>query len=334
MKKSGVFWPFIFVYIIFALMLFANNVNQIPNDVEFAGVFLFLSAILISILVFLATAAGLFLSIQVFSKTKFITPLIIGILLIGLYATHLTTFNICVFEKRDNSPESIISKQSKEREKVIRSGKTILLKSDNIFPEKREINKDSLIIVDFIQKYLDSCLMPLKLPEAKKVNSNFLHFFHLILSDSSRSENDSLLILSIKKSISLDYIAYSPDEKFIITMLTYSYSENRVGILFLLGERNDTKLELYKRDCNFDGDIFIDKEYAFYKFFTDIKSVYKGYGCGCDVSSKSFWECSNFEKVSIKPNYVNRFKILNKYDNQLKIYKDTIAMSFLISKTK
>lgn len=334
MKKSTKFLPYALFYIFIAFLILVSNVNQIPSDAELAGIIIYLNAIFITVVILLVTLGFLLLSTQFFSNRNYQFIINTFIILFGLFTTNRETKNICTFENQDYSVYSIISKQKEDMTKTIDAGKDILQKSDNVKVNRAIIRKDSTIIINYINNFLDSCIMPVMPKEKQIIKSKFINFFHLILSDSTTSKVDSILISSIKKSISLDYIAYSPDEKFIVTMLTYNYSENRVGILFLLGESSNSSLNLYKRDCNFEGDIFINQEYAFYKFFTDIRSRYKDYKCSCDLSSKNFWECSNFEKIFIMSNYVNRFKIVNKYDNQLKVYKDTLATSFIISKTK
>lgn len=333
MKKSLISLPLIILYIVFAIFIIQNNVSQIPGSAEMAGIIIYFNTIFTSLVIFLATFGIIILINQIFNKSKYIDLLIVIIFLLGLIYTHSETLNICAYEDRNISVYSRISNQKEELQKIIKSGKKSLSKSDNVYPEREIMVNDSIVIMNFLNKFLDSCQMALKPIEKMSFNSRFSNFFELNLSDSTRSINDSTLIENIKSSLSLDFIAYSPNEKFISTAMTYSYHKNRVRILFLIGEKNKENFILNKLYCNSEGeDVFISKEYAFYKFFIDIKDEYKYYGCKCKVASKSFWECDHFNKVFIYQNYVYKYRVTNSFSSVYKEYRDTIGMSFVIPK--
>ncbi len=333
MKKSIIFLPIILIYLVFAVFILQNNVMQIPGGAEMAGIIIYFNAIFTSLIIFLATFGSIILVTQIFNKNKYIDVMIFIIFLLGLIVTHTATSKICVYEERNFSIPSIISKQNEDLQKTIKSGKKILSKSDNVYPERKIILEDSIVIMNFLNNFLDSCQMALNPVEKMSFASRFKNFFELNLSDSTRSKNDSTLIKKIKSSLTLDFIAYSPNEKFIASVMTYSYHENRVGILFLIGEKNKKNFRLNKLYCNYDGgDIFTNKEYAFYNFFIDINDKYKHYGCKCKISSKSLWECDHFDKVFIGENYVYKYRVTNSFSSVYKEYRDTIGMSFVIPK--
>lgn len=331
MKKSIIFLPIILVYLIFAIFILFNNVSQIPGGAEMAGIIIYFNAIFTSFIIFIGTIGLIILITQIFKKSKYKDVMIVIVFLLGLIYTHSETLNICVYEDRNISVYSRISKQKEELQEVIKLGKKALSKSDNVYPEREIILKDSIIIMNFLNDFLDSCQVALNPTEKIYFNSRFNNFFELNFSDSTRSKNDSILIEKIKSSLTLDFMAYSPDEKFISTALTYSYHEDRVRILFLIGEKNKDNFRLNKLYCNYDGiDIFINKEYAFYKFFIDIKDPNKYSGCKCKVASKKFWECDHFNKVFIGQNHVYKYRVTNSFSSLHKEYRDTIGMSLVI----
>lgn len=333
MKKSLIFLPLVLVYLVFAIFILFNNVSQIPGGAEMAGIIIYFNAIFTSFIIFIGTFGLIILITQIFKKSKYKDVIIVIVSLLGLIYTHSETLNICAYEDRNISVYSRISMQKEELQKVIKLGKKTLSKSDNVYPKREIILKDSIIIMNFLYNFLDSCQIALNPTEKIYFNSRFSNFFELNFSDSTRSKNDSILIESIKSSLTLDFIAYSPDEKFISTALTYSYHEDRVRILFLIGKKNEENFSLNKLYCNYTGeDIFVSKEYAFYKFFIDIKDENKYGGCKCKVASKSFWECDHFNKVFIGQNHVYKYQVSSSYSPTYKDYRDTIGMSFVIPK--
>lgn len=332
MKKSLIFL-LIIIYIVFAIFILFNNVSKIPGGSEMAGIIIYFHAIFKSFIIFIGTFGLIILITQIFKKSKYLDIIIFILLLLGLIYTHCETSKICAYEDRNISISSRLSMQKEELQKVVKLGKKTLLKSDNIYPEKEIILKDSIVIINFLNDFLDSSQIALNATEKIYFNSRFSNFFELNLSDSTRSINDSILIQKIKSSLTLDFISYSPDEKFISTALTYSYHEDRVRILFLIGEKNKENFRLNKLYCNYDGiDVFINKEYALYKFFIDSKDENKYGGCKCKVTSKSFWECDHFKKVFIGQNYEYNYRITNSFSTIHKEYRDTIGMSFVIPK--
>ena len=334
MKKSIIFLPVIVVYLVFAIFILGNNVSQIPGGAEMAGIIIYFNAIFLTFVIFLGTFGISILVTQIFKKNKYLDGMIVVIFILGLVVTHYQTLSICDYEERNYSVDSQISKQNQELHKIIKSGKKALSKSNNVYPERKIILEDSIAIMNFLNNFLDSCQMVLQPAEKISINLKFNNFFELYLSDSIASKNDSLLIEKIKSSISLDYIAYSPNEKFLTTAFTYSYHENRVRILFLIGEKNKENFRFNKLYCNYTGeDIFVNEEYAFYKFILDIKDDDKYHGCNCKIASKIFWECDHFNKVQIGQNFVFKYQVSSSYSPIYKDYRDTIGMKFVISKS-
>jgi hypothetical protein len=309
----------LFVFLISLILAFIN-ISQIPAGDEMGGIIEIFLALLYTFIVFVFTIITSYLIFLKKNLNQKIWQIIIYTLcIISVY--HLT-WKVCVYRVPSMSFEDVRSKQLEELNELIKKGNEILVKSKN--KNYTYYVKDSTEIVNYFISFLDRNNVQLSLEKDSIYHSTFNHFFDRNLTNFDSKEESFKYRQIISKSLTLDYISYSPNKKILFVIITYNIGTNpkEANAIALIGSRQGKKITLYRHPCFRNDYGEINKKYAFYSLVCDLNKGDRPCSKG-NPFKNTFWTDGYFEKVKINNEYKYLYQVNELYNQPNKRFDNT-----------
>lgn len=321
--------PFLIIGFTLSIIILFYNISRIPSGHEMGAILEAFSAIITTIVIF-----GITIGVSVYVSTLESDSqnyLQFSIYFLCVLLVSFASWKICISEERGKTYEEVREIQSNKLEKLISKGNRLIEKSDNIVPDIKTKAKDSISIMIFFTHFLDSAVISSSYKKDLSYHDVFSHFFNRNLTDSDSIESINCR-KNILKNLSIDLMAYSPDRKFIFSILTYDINVNPTesNALALIGERKTGELILYKYRCFSNDYGVLNKKYAFYDLICNLKDKKSPCFKGSPLE-KEFWTGRFFNKIDINGQEKYIYQVNELYNQGDKQFDDT-DVPFIIVK--
>ncbi|MES2838017.1 MAG: hypothetical protein V4667_10875 [Bacteroidota bacterium] len=297
MKKN---LPIIILLAIVNFLLIIVNIQNIPAGNEMGGLAQAIIALFFSGIIFYATTT---LSVWLSKKDNNYQVLQIFIFITSAILTYCASWYVCVYEKPYKADsvyrnEEII-KGNQNKNKVFNTFKN----SENNYKRDRLSISDSLSLRIFFSDFLSEN----NINNDSNFHSTFYEIFNLNIE-----KNDTVILKEyidrIKKSISIDYMGYSPNRNFNFVILTYELRKRNVYPLVLIGNRLNNNIKYHKYPCYRDDGPTVTKDYLLFK----IIERFNEFGVPCNHSNPleyDFWNSEYFDTLSINNKKLYRYQL-------------------------
>jgi hypothetical protein len=280
-----------------------HGITHIPGSAEFAGPFIALGT-----LMFFAFFYVITLAISFFIKESTILRITLQCILYLLFLFMCLVINGDIDLSTPKTKEEIKRDEIKETIHLQKKYDKLLKHNNLFYPNNRIVTKDKESILSTLKKFLACEAFPIS--KHSEYHSKFRGIFNRTLEYS-----DSIEINSYRKSISdsltIDFICYSPNLKYLFVILTYNLCHKEViesNAFIFLGEKDksdDIRLYLLPYQ-NYYGEI--NKKYSFYHALDNINT----YGISFSNANPlydSYWKSHEFDVIKISKQVIYRYQI-------------------------